>query len=47
MAKGALDRLRLNGFDSSYNIPFTKEYKVACSQCEALAIIGRTFNAEG
>jgi hypothetical protein len=33
-----LDTLRDKGFDESYNIPFTKTYKVKCSCCEALSI---------
>jgi hypothetical protein len=35
---GYLDTLRALGFDESYNIPFTKTYKVKCSACEALSI---------
>jgi hypothetical protein len=35
-----LQRLRQLGFDESYHIPFTKGYRVRCSQCEALAING-------
>ena len=35
-----LAQLKEMGFDKSYHVPFTKEFKVACSQCCALAING-------
>jgi hypothetical protein len=28
------------GFDESWNIPFTREYRIRCSACEALVING-------
>jgi hypothetical protein len=28
------------GFDESAHVPFTKQFKVRCSQCEALVING-------
>jgi len=33
-----LAELRNLGFDESEHVPFTKTYKVRCSQCQALAI---------
>lgn len=33
-----LQSLREKGFDESVHIPFTKNYRVKCSQCEALTI---------
>lgn len=35
-----LNKLKQYGFDNSKHIPFTKEYHVACSQCQALCING-------
>ena len=26
------------GFDRTYHIPFTREYRIKCSQCEAFVI---------
>lgn len=41
MAKQSrLELLRRLGFDRSKHIPFTKQYRIACSQCEALVING-------
>lgn len=40
MATGTLKRLRSSGFDTSYHIPFTNQFRVKCSQCEAAAING-------
>ena len=42
-----LATLRAKGFDQSYNIPFTKSYKVKCSQCEACAINGVACHETG
>lgn len=42
-----LARLRANGFDESYNIPFTKTYKIRCSCCAALAINGVACHETG
>ena len=33
-----LARLRMEGFDRSNHVPFTKQYHVGCSQCNALCI---------
>jgi hypothetical protein len=33
-----LNTLRSLGFDDSYHIPFTKRFKVICSQCNATVI---------
>ena len=30
-----LQALLAQGFDESYHVPFTKSYKVRCSQCQA------------
>jgi hypothetical protein len=35
-----LDTLRQLGFDLAQHVPFTKRYRVRCSQCEALCING-------
>ncbi len=35
-----LRELRNMGFDNSRHVPFTKNFYVACSQCEALCING-------
>jgi len=35
-----LNDLRNLGFDKSYHVPFTKQFHVGCSQCEALCING-------
>ncbi len=35
-----VQRLRDKGFDLSYAIPFERQWKVRCSQCEALVING-------
>ena len=42
-----LASLRAQGFDDSYNVPFTKTYKVKCSQCDALAINGIPCHEQG
>jgi hypothetical protein len=47
MAKDTLLNLRARGFDLSYHIPFTREYKVKCSQCEAVAINGIACHEQG
>lgn len=45
--RGTLDRLRAQGFDESYHVPFTKQYKVRCSQCEAVCINGMATHETG
>lgn len=35
-----IHRLRADGFDQSEHVPFTRNYRVRCSQCEALVING-------
>ena len=35
-----LAQLRTLGFDESYHVPFSKMFKVRCSQCRACAING-------
>lgn len=35
-----VQRLRDQGFDRSYVVPFERAWKVRCSQCEALVING-------
>lgn len=42
-----IQQLRALGFDLSAHVPFTKTYKVACSQCEALAINGHACHEVG
>ena len=42
-----LNTLRNRGFDKAYNIPFSKHYRIACSQCEALSINGMACHETG
>ena len=35
------------GFDNSYHIPFTKTYRVGCSQCAAVCINGMPCHETG
>ena len=42
-----LATLREKGFDQSRYIPFTKQYRVTCSQCEALVINGTPTHERG
>lgn len=35
-----LHTLRVLGFDQSQHVPFTKHYRVRCSQCQSLVING-------
>lgn len=35
------------GFDRTTNVPFTKEYRIRCSQCEALVINGTPCHEAG
>lgn len=35
------------GFDRTTNIPFTKEYRIRCSQCQALVINGTPCHERG
>jgi len=42
-----LQRLRDAGFDLSRHIPFKKEWRVRCSQCEALVINGTPCHENG
>jgi hypothetical protein len=39
--------LRARGFDQSSHVPFTKQYRVRCSQCAALAINGIATHERG
>ena len=39
--------LRARGFDAAYHIPFTGQYHVACSACEALVINGTPTHEQG
>ena len=45
--RGMLASLRANGFDEAYHIPFTKSFKVRCSQCEACSINGVACHETG
>lgn len=40
MRYSRVQRLRDQGFDESYAVPFERAWKVRCSQCEALVING-------
>ena len=42
-----LHTLRALGFDSSYHVPFTRQYRIRCSQCEALVIQGTPTHETG
>ncbi len=42
-----LSNLRALGFDLSTHIPFTKRYRVRCSQCDACAINGVACHETG
>lgn len=42
-----LTTLRLMGFDRSRHIPFTRQFSVKCSQCEALSINGTPTHETG
>ena len=42
-----LARLRARGFDLSEHVPFTKRYRVRCSQCDACAINGVACHETG
>jgi hypothetical protein len=42
-----LQRLHDLGFDKARNIPFTKEYRIGCTQCEALVINGVPYHEHG
>lgn len=42
-----LQTLRVQGFDLSRHVPFTKHYRPKCSQCEALAINGVATHEHG
>lgn len=44
---GTLSGLRQRGFDESAHIPFTKCYRVRCSQCDASAINGLAGHETG
>ena len=39
--------LRARGFDRSANVPFTRLYRVVCSQCEALVLNGVPTHERG
>lgn len=40
MKASQVERLRQQGFDLSYAVPFEHAWKVRCSQCEACCING-------
>jgi hypothetical protein len=40
MKTSRISRLLEQGFDKSYNIPFTSSFRVHCSQCQASVING-------
>lgn len=42
-----LQTLRAQGFDRSEHIPFTRSYRVKCSQCEACCINGVACHESG
>ena len=42
-----LQALRGRGFDRTEHVPFTKEYRVRCSQCEATGINGVACHETG
>jgi hypothetical protein len=42
-----LSTLRALGFDRAEHVPFTKQYSVRCSQCDALAINGVPTHERG
>lgn len=42
-----LQTLRAQGFDEAEHIPFTKRYRIQCSQCEAVSINGRACHETG
>lgn len=44
---GTLNQLRQRGFDESAHVPFTKRYRIRCSQCEANAINGVACHEAG
>lgn len=43
----SLQSLRARGFDLSAHIPFTRNYRIGCSSCEALAINGHATHERG
>lgn len=43
----SLDILRFKGFDESKHVPFTKQYRVKCSACNALVINGTPTHEHG
>lgn len=42
-----VQRLRDQGFDRAEHIPFTKRYRIRCSQCQAAAINGYPCHETG
>jgi hypothetical protein len=42
-----LKQLIALGFDESYHIPFKKELKVMCSQCEPMVVNGVPCHEQG
>ncbi len=42
-----LNTLRLLGFDDSIHVPFTREYKVRCTQCQAACVNGVPTHEHG
>lgn len=47
MKSHRLQSLRAKGFDESYNVPFTRQYVVKCSCCEAVVINGYPCHETG
>lgn len=47
MKKSKLQRLRDRGFDLTEHEPFTRYYRVRCSQCDALVINGTPCHEDG
>ena len=42
-----LQTLKAQGFAASYHLPFTKQFKVKCEQCDALVINGVPSHERG
>ena len=42
-----LAMLKAQGFDLAENVPFTKTYRIGCSQCQACAINGVACHEHG
>ena len=42
-----LATFKMMGFDLTENVPFTKRYRIGCSQCQAMAINGVACHEHG